>query len=330
MRDGELSRRLWLQMRWEQRIGQRLKLRDLHILMAVIERGSMARAATALAISQPAVSKAVASMEHTFGVTLLERSRSGVQPTAYGKALVKRGLVVFDELREGVSELKLLADPTIGSLRIGSSEAIAAGLLPRIIDDLSRAHAGITFDVTQALFNTSAYREVRDRTVDLLIGRVLGPVQEEDLAIEYLFDDEIVIVAASGSPLHRVRSLRLADLNGERWIFPPPETRTGELTAELFRKAGATVPRAPLRTLSIHLALQLVATGRFVAVLPSSVLRFGLGKAPIKALALTLPRQARPVGIITLKHRTMSPVAELFLRHARAAVMTGKRGRKRL
>ena len=312
-------------MHWDQRIGQRLKLRDLHILMAVIERGSMAGAAKALAVSQPAVSKAVASMEHTFGVRLLDRSRSGVQPTAYGKALLRRGLVVFDELREGVSELKLLADPTVGNLRIGSSEAIAAGLLPRIIDDISRTHAGITFEVTQALFNTSAYREVRDRSVDLLIGRIFGPVQEEDLAIEYLFDDRVVIVAASGSSLHRMRSLEIADLSGERWILPPSESQAGQLTVDLLRKAGGGLPRAPLRTLSIHLALQLVATGRFLAIVPSSVLRFSFGRLPIKALPVTLPRQERPVGIITLKRRTLSPIAELFLKWARAAVREGKR-----
>jgi DNA-binding transcriptional LysR family regulator len=317
-------------MQWNDRLGQRLKLRDLHILMTVIERGSMARAATALSVSQPAVSKAIASMEQTFGVRLLDRLRSGVQPTTYGKALLKRGLVVFDELREGMSELKLLADPTVGSLRIGSSEAIAAGLLPRILDEISRTHAGITFEVTQALFVTSAYREVRDRTVDLLIGRVFSPIDDEDLAIENLFDDRVVIVAANDSPLHRARRLGLADLSGERWILPPAESRAGELTADLFRRAGAGLLHSPLRTLSIHLAIQLVATERFLAVLPSSVLRFGIWKAPIKALHVALPRQERPVGIITLKHRSLSPVAELFLKHARAVVRKGKQARGRL
>ena len=115
-------------MRWDARIGRRLKLRDLHIFLAVVERGTMARAAGALSMSQPAVSKAVADMEHTLGLRLLDRSRQGVQPTAYGHALLKRGLAVFDELREGVKELQFLADPTAGELRIGSSEGMAAGL----------------------------------------------------------------------------------------------------------------------------------------------------------------------------------------------------------
>src|SRR5467141_2991047 len=119
-------------MQWHDRIGRRLKLRDLHILLAVVRRGSMAKAASELAISQPAVSKAIADMEHTLGLRLLDRSRNGIEPTAYGRALVKRGLAIFDELKLGVEELAFLSDPTAGELGTGSTESIAAGLLPAV------------------------------------------------------------------------------------------------------------------------------------------------------------------------------------------------------
>src|SRR6202043_327305 len=105
-----------IHMQWHDRIGRRLKLRDLHILLAVVQRGSMAKAAAELAVSQPAVSKAIADMEHTLGLRLLDRSRNGIEPTAYGRALVKRGLTIFDELKQGVEELEFLADPSVGSL----------------------------------------------------------------------------------------------------------------------------------------------------------------------------------------------------------------------
>src|ERR1700736_3667298 len=101
-------------MQWHDRIGRRLKLRDLHILLAVAQRGSMAKAAAELAISQPAVSRAIADMEHALGLRLLDRSRNGIEPTAYGRALVKRGVTIFDELKQGLEELEFLADPTVG------------------------------------------------------------------------------------------------------------------------------------------------------------------------------------------------------------------------
>src|SRR5216684_7896347 len=123
-------------MQWVDRVGRRLKLRDLHILLAVVQRGSMAKAAAALTISQPAVSKAIADMEHTLGLRLLDRSRNGIEPTAYGRALVRRGLAIFDELKQGVEELEFLADPTVGELRIGSTESMAGGVLSAVIDQL--------------------------------------------------------------------------------------------------------------------------------------------------------------------------------------------------
>src|SRR5690349_18661168 len=121
-------------MRWAERIGYRLKLRDLHILLAVAQRGSMAKASVDLAISQPAVSKAIKDMEHTLGLRLLERSRNGAALTEYGDALARRALAIFDELKLGVDELRFMADPTKGTLTIGSTESVAAGLLPAVID----------------------------------------------------------------------------------------------------------------------------------------------------------------------------------------------------
>src|SRR5215207_1147947 len=159
-------------MQWEERIGRRLKLRDLHILLAVVQRGSMAQAAAELAISQPAVSKAIADMEHTVGLKLVDRTRRGIEPTMYGRALIRRGLAVFDELRQGVNELEFLADPTAAELRIGRQESIAAGLVSAIIDRFSRQYPRVALHVAQAVFGTMLYRELRERTVDVLLGRI--------------------------------------------------------------------------------------------------------------------------------------------------------------
>src|ERR1041384_4766969 len=116
---------------WDDRIGRRLRLRDLHILMSVARCGGMGKAAAELAISQPAISKAIADIEHTLGVRLLDRTTQGVEPTLYGRALLRWGATVFDDLRQGVKEIEFLADPTAGEVRIGRSEGNTAGLLPR-------------------------------------------------------------------------------------------------------------------------------------------------------------------------------------------------------
>ena len=97
-------------MRWDDRIGRRLKLRDLHILMSLAQSGSMGKAASELSISQPAVSKAIADVEHTLKVRLLDRTPLGVEPTRYGHALLKWGNAVFDDLRQSVKEIEYLSE----------------------------------------------------------------------------------------------------------------------------------------------------------------------------------------------------------------------------
>src|SRR5688572_20598860 len=122
---------------WEERIGRRLKLRDIHILSAVVHWGSMGKAASHLAMSQPAVSEAIANLEAALCVRLLDRSRRGIEPTIYANALLKRGHVVFDELLQGIKGIEFLANPATGEVRIECPETLAAGLVPAVIDRLS-------------------------------------------------------------------------------------------------------------------------------------------------------------------------------------------------
>ena len=125
-------------MQWADRIGHRLKLRDLHVLIAVVQSGSMTKAAEGLAISVPVVSKAVSDLEHALGVRLLDRSARGVEPTPYGRALIDSGLAAFDELRQGVKTIQFLADPSAGEVRVGCPVTMATGFVSVVIDRLSR------------------------------------------------------------------------------------------------------------------------------------------------------------------------------------------------
>ncbi len=120
-------------MDWPERIGRRIKLRDLHVLLAIVQSGSIAKAAEQLAISQPVVSKVVADLEQVLGVRLLDRDRYGAAATIYGAALLKRGIAAFDELKQGVKEIEFLKDASGGELRLGASGVMAEGLLPAIL-----------------------------------------------------------------------------------------------------------------------------------------------------------------------------------------------------
>jgi DNA-binding transcriptional LysR family regulator len=305
-------------MQWDERIGRRLKLRDLHILNEVSQSRSMAKAAARLAISQPAVSKAIADIERTVGLRLLDRTPFGVEPTVYGVALARRAAVIFDELKQGVDELGFLADPGSGEIRVGASESMAAGFLSAVVERFSNQYPRIVIEAVQVVAAPLGFRELRERSVDMLLGRIPTPLSDEDLHAEALFEDRIHVVAGQQSRWARRRRIALAELIDEPWALPAPDSLPGSMIAAAFSACGLTVPRATVVTSSIHLlGAGLPATGRFLTVLPASVLRFGAKRPVLKILPIELPIAPQPVGVIWLKNRMLNPVAQLFIDLAR-------------
>jgi DNA-binding transcriptional LysR family regulator len=178
-------------MRWSDRVGRRLKLRDLHIVLAVAESGSMAKAAAELAISQPSVSKAIAEVEHLLGLRLFDRGPRGIEPTIYGRALVNCGVAVFDELRQGVKKLEFLVDPAEGELRVGCNETLAAGFVSAIIERLSQQYPRVAVHVVPANRDTLISRELPHRSVDLVVAPVSGLTLGDDMEAIPLFEDRL-------------------------------------------------------------------------------------------------------------------------------------------
>src|SRR5437868_10622271 len=127
-------------MQLSDRIGRRMKLHDLQVLMAVVQAGSMSKAAALLNTTQPAISRSIAELERTIGVRLLDRNPQGVEPTAYCRALLDGGVAAFDDLRQAVKNIGFLANPTAGEVRIGSSALLAASFVSTVIDRLSRRY----------------------------------------------------------------------------------------------------------------------------------------------------------------------------------------------
>jgi DNA-binding transcriptional LysR family regulator len=134
-------------MDWDSRIGRRLRLRDLHVFFYDRAAGSMAKAAQSLGVTQPAVSKVIAELEHTLGVRLLDRGARGIEPTMYGRALLARSNTAFDELRQAVRDIEFLADPTVGEVRIECQESIAAAILPTVIHRFSQTYPRVVLHV---------------------------------------------------------------------------------------------------------------------------------------------------------------------------------------
>lgn len=304
-------------MHWTDRIGRRLKPRDLHIFLTVIEQGNMAKAAATLGISRPVVSKTIADLERTLGVRLLDRSPQGLEPTLYGQALIARSQALFDELRQTVKEIEILSDPGAGELSIGCTEPMAAGVVPAVIDQLSQQYPRLRFQVQLGDAATLQLRSLRERKCEVVVARTLRPAPEQDMQADLLFHEELFIAAGVRHKWGRRRKIDLAELVNEPWILSPFETEPGSPVVEAFRACNLEVPNATVVGYSLPLRNTLLSTGRFLTVVPGSVLRYGAERQLLSLLPVKLPRWRLPISIITLKSRTLSPTVQLFTACAR-------------
>src|SRR5712671_1774745 len=317
---------------WESRIGRRVRLRDLHILFAVIQHGSMAKAGAHLGMSQSAVSQAVAAIEHALRVPLLDRTSKGVTPTIYGSALLRRGSAAFDELRLGVQEIENLADPATGDVRIAATESIAAGILPPVIERLSQRYPRIKLQVFDAAtIPTMDFPELRERRADVRLTILLRPLDGE-LAKEYhaeiLRYDRICLAVGSSSPWARRRKIDLSELAGEPWIVPLSDGPGGRAVLEAFHTRGLPPPHITVMTFSVHLRNFLAMSGRFIVALPISIVELYGDLFDLKRLPIELPMAQLPYAIVSLKNRTLSPAAQLFIQCLRDVTKTTSSGRE--
>jgi DNA-binding transcriptional LysR family regulator len=280
-----------------------------------------------MGLSQPAVSKAIAELEHAVGVRLLDRSMRGVEPTRYGHALLRCSAAIFDDVRQGVQEIEFLADPTAGEVRIGCGEVHAAGLLPAIIERLSLQYPRVVCHLDQAATaSTPQFRELRERQVDLVLGYIEESHVDDDVNADVLFHDRTFVVAGKKSKWARRREVTLAELVDEPWLLLPPTTLSHWAIEEAFAARGLKMPKPAVVASSIHLRNSLLPTGRFLAYLPSSFMHFGAMRSAFKVLPVDFPVKPRPLAVIMLKNRMLNPAARLFLDCARevAKPLVGK------
>jgi DNA-binding transcriptional LysR family regulator len=310
---------------WDAQIGRRLRLRDLHAFFTVVQCGSMAKAAEQLSVSQPAVSKTIIDLEHALGVRLLDRGRRGVEPTIYGNALLKRGLVAFDELKQSIRDIQFLADPTAGELTIGCADSIAATILRPIVDRFSDAYPDVALRVDTLPSPAINDPGLRDRKYDLVLGR--RPMQRdelsEELKVEILFHDYLTVVVGKHTNWARRRKIDLVDLAEQAWILPPRETWTYGVVAKAFRARGLGMPKVSLMTFSLPLVTHFLAGGPFVTALPNTVASLHPARDLLSVLPVgDISASPWPVVIVTLKDRTLSPIVERFIECARDMAQT--------
>jgi len=306
------------------RISRRLRFRDLQVFFAVVQCGSMAKAADELGVTQPAVSDVVAGLEHAFGVRLFDRSPQGVEPTIYGRALLKRGVAAFDELEQGMRDIEFLADPTRGEVRIGCPDSLAGGILAPFVEKFCRRYPGVVINIEPVQWATLELPGLHARKMDVVLARLSKPHADDpfgdDLDVEILFADEAIVAAGANSRWARRRKITLADLRDASWVGTSRETLSRTLLDRAHQAANLPPPAMRVMTYSVQLRAHLLATGDFLTAMPKSMLKLNPECRRLKQLPVRLPSSSFPVAIITLKGRTMTSSVGLFLDRLREHV----------
>jgi DNA-binding transcriptional LysR family regulator len=308
----------------ENRISRRLRFQDLQVFFSVVQCGSMAKAAKELGVTQPAVSEVIAGLEDAFHARLFDRSPHGVEPTIYGRALLKRGTAAFDEVKQCIRDIESLADPTKGDVRIGCPDALAGGLLAPFVEKFCRRHPGIAISVDAVPWPALEQRELYARKLDVVITRLSKPQADDpfgdDLYVETLFADEVVVAAAINSRWARRRKITLAELREASWVGTSQKALTRALLERAYRNANILPPATRVMTYSVRLRAHLLATGNFLTAIPKSMLKLNPEFRGLQVLPVKLPNPSFPVVIVTLKGRMLPPPVELFLDELREHV----------
>lgn len=290
------------------RLPRALKLGELRVFLAVLEARSFRKGAAALHLTQPAVTRAIASLESLLGVKLFDRRSDGVELTVHGMSFAPRAAAVFDELRRAAQDLALVSSGVQGSLRIGVVPMPAIPFMPIAIRRLCAEHPRILVSIVEAREDELLDR-LRTRDIELAILRLSVMELGDDLRFARFFDEKLCVVAAHDHPLAAKRSLTWPELLQHAWVLPPANCIFYEHVLVTLDRVGLEMPRECVEAYSVHQQFGMVLHGGMLGFGMRSAIEF----APDRPLLVRLPFEfalpQRPVGAVSLHSHELSPLA---------------------
>ena len=290
----------------------RVSIRQLRLMAAIADVGTMVRAGDAVGLTQSAVTKAVRDLERDLGVDLFERGNRGVTPTIYGEALVTHARRVLAQLEHAAEEIDDLAHGTGGRVAIGTLLAASAWLLPTAIARLRAERPRVVVDVVEGT-NDRLQPMLLRGDLDMVLGRLSEFRHRAGVHQEPLYSEEVVVLARPDHPLARREPLSLADLQEADWILPPPETTLRRQLEKAFFDAGLDPPHCAVQSVSILTNRQLLNDTDLLGAWPRGVAAEDLAHGRLASLAVGLEDIFWPVGVATRKLTRLSPAADALL-----------------
>ncbi|HUY03211.1 MAG TPA: pca operon transcription factor PcaQ [Rhodocyclaceae bacterium] len=274
----------------------RLKLRHLHVLLAIAQHGGVSRAARALAITQPAVTKSLAELEDIVGQRLLERTRKGIELSPSGRILVRYAGSSVHALQEGLDSIAQARSADAPIIDIGALPNVAATVLPhalqRFIADLPQARVRVRTGSNSYLVNL-----LRQGDLDVVIGRLPEPADMHGLSFEYLFSEPVVFTVRPDHPLLKQARITLAMLMAYRMVLPDAGTQARVAADQFLITAGLGQVPHIIETIDVSFGRSFVLRTDAVWLAPMGVVKTDVQHGTLVCLPLDTQSSAGPVGL---------------------------------
>lgn len=287
----------------------RLKLRQLRLLTAIADEGTVLKGSQALNIAQPAATKSIKELEDALGVQLFDRSSRGVTPTDFGKVMIKHAKLILTQLRHAGEELQSLEEGLSGRVHVGTLLAASTSLLPRALARLRQQRPGIAVTVAEGTIDR-LMPGLRTGDIDVVLGRLPEYREREGLTQEVLYLDTVSVMVRADHPLAGRTALTLADLVDQAWIVPPTQTSLRRQIDHAFRHEGLEPPRDVIESVSILTNHALLMSTDMLAAMPRQV---GIGQAGLVALPVTLEGANSRIGATTHANVELSAAVKYFM-----------------
>jgi len=287
----------------------KIGLRDMDYFAVVAEHCHVGRAADALGLSQPALSRSLRRLEESLDAELLIRTPKGVQLTSVGTAFLAHVRRLRLSLEDISNEIEDLTKGRVGQVRVGANSHAVEHVLPAVIADLLRAAPKICIKVTVGS-NEVLVPALQSGEVDLIVSGAAPAVQ--DIAEAHLWHDDFYVYTSCNHRLARRKRLTIADVAAERWGMPPGAPPSQWLR-RTFQEHGLSPPQLSLETSSLVLRLRAVASSDLLDFLPQMTGRTAPPELRLTQLRVDGLAWRRPMVARYRKDAYLSPTARLFL-----------------
>ncbi|MCD5975576.1 LysR family transcriptional regulator [Pseudomonas quasicaspiana] len=298
-------------------IHSRLRLRQLRLMLALQEFGSMRRAADHIGVSQPAATRMLQEAEDLLGVEIYERLPRGRRPTQFGETVIYYARMVFAELSGMREEMVALESGNLGRVAVGAIPALASGLLTRTIATLKKSHPQLSMSIQVDTSDVLVQALLQDH-LDIVLGRCPAGARAEELLFDSLGEEALCIICGAQNPLAQAKHLSWANLQDMTWVLQQQPSPMREIVNQEFHNARVDIPSSIVETNSIMTLLSLLQRTDMLGVTSVSVIQDYPGRDLLAVLPIDFESRLPPFGLITRRHRVQSSAMQTFLNSVRA------------